>query len=374
MALREFLNQIRLHPLDGLVAAALFLWLAVSAVRTPPLLLGAALATWPLAWRRRWPWPAYGLVLAGVMAGSGLGPWGRILALGIAAYSLGGSVSAWWLTLAGIVIPATFVLLIFGGQLPQLPWLAGPYVVLGVPWLAGYAITQQRRLAEASRDKATSLEREQALATQAALVSERARIARELHDVVAHHVSVMVIQAGAARQVLASAPEQAQVALQSVEATGREALGEMRSMVGLLSPDGLQPGLAPQPGTQQLDDLIRRVREAGLPVTLRVEGKARALPAGIDLAAYRIVQEALTNVLTHAGLAPTEVILRYDASGITVEVWDEGRAADAASHPASGHGLVSMRERAALYGGTFEAGPRPDHGYGLKAWLPFSAP
>jgi signal transduction histidine kinase len=358
---------------DARGAAALFLWLVVSSATTPALLLGATLVTWPLGWRCRRPWLVYGLVLAGVMIGSGLDPWGRLLALAIAAYTLGASRSAWLLTLAAIVVPATFALIVFGGQIPPLSRFVGPYVVLGVPWLAGYAIAQQRRRAEASQDKAARLEQEQALATQAALADERARIARELHDVVAHHVSVMVIQAGAARQVLETAPEQAKTALQTVEATGREALSEMRHMVGLLSPDGSQLGLAPQPGVLQLEALVQRVSEAGLPVVLRVEGQAHTLPAGVDLAAYRIIQEALTNALTHASQAKTEVVLRYGATGLAVEVLDEGREAAGATGRSTGHGLVSMRERTALYGGTFEAGPRPDHGYGLKAWLPYAA-
>jgi signal transduction histidine kinase len=366
----EAMARTGLDLLDALVATALFLGLAVARANTPALLICAAIASLPLGWRRRRPGLVYALVVAGVVVGVGLEPWLRITALSIATYTLGSSRYSFRLTLAAILIPATLALIIFGGELPRLPALAGPYVILGLPWLAGYAIGQQRRKVEFSLDKAARLEREQALATQAALAEERARIARELHDVVAHNVSVMVIQAGAARQVLRTSPEQVGAALQTVEATGREALNEMRHIVGLLSPDGGQLGLAPQPGIEQLEALVQRVRAAGLPVVMRVEGHARPLPAGVDLAAYRIVQEALTNALRYAGQAQTEVLLSYCETGLQVEVADDGRRPSEDDGPSKGHGLVGMRERAALYGGTLEAGQRPDRGYGVRAWLP----
>jgi signal transduction histidine kinase len=369
-AFREALNRIGLDPLDALTAAALFVGLAVAGIGTPALLVCAALVALPLGWRRRRPLLIYALVLVGVVAGMGLEAWPRVAALVIATYTLGSSRHSLWLTLAAILIPATLALIIFGGELPPLPNLAGPYMVIGIPWLVGYAIAQQRRKAEISQDRAARLEREQAQAMHAAVAQERARIARELHDVVAHHVSVMVIQAGAARQVLPGAPERAIAALRTVEDTGREALNEMRHIVCLLSPDGSQLGLAPQPGLAQLEALVDRVRQAGLPVSMRVEGQARPLPGGLDLAAYRIVQEALTNALKYARQAQTDVLIWYSETGLTVEVQNEGGNRPASAGGSTGHGLVGMRERAALYGGTVEASRRPDNGYRVRIWLP----
>jgi signal transduction histidine kinase len=204
-------------------------------------------------------------------------------------------------------------------------------------------------------------------------------MARELHDVVAHSVSVMVVQAGAARQVVNASPEKAGEALLAVESVGREALTELRNLLGLLSDHSADPveapDLAPQPGMDELASLIQRVGEAGLPVELRVVGRPRPLPAGVDLAAYRIVQEALTNALKYSGLARTEVVLDYRDSELKVEVLDEGagerpRSAVGAVGARTGRGLAGMRERVALYGGRLEAGPRLERGYAVRAWLP----
>ena len=205
---------------------------------------------------------------------------------------------------------------------------------------------------------------------QLALAEERSRIARELHDVVAHSVSVMLVQAGAARQVLTSSPEEAREALLAVEAGGREAMTELRNLLGLLNPDG--PGLAPQPGVGELDDLVQRVRDAGLPVQLRVEGEAKPLPVGLDLTAYRIVQEALTNAIKYSGLAPTEVVLQYRDDEMKLEILDDGGGGPVPSDRGQGRGLVGMRERVAMYGGRLEAGPRLPKGYAVRVWLPIS--
>jgi signal transduction histidine kinase len=251
-----------------------------------------------------------------------------------------------------------------------MPQWAGPYAILVPLWLVGNAIRSRQLRADAFEDRATRLEREREQVTQAALAEERARIARELHDVVAHNVSVMIVQAGAARHVLKTSPEQATGALRAVEASGREAMAELRHLLGLLSPDGGDMGLAPQPGVEQLESLVRRVGEAGLPIKLHIEGQLRPLPPGIDLTAYRIVQEALTNALKYAGLARTDVILDYRESGLKVEVLDDGPGNSGREGAATGHGLVGMRERVALYGGTLEAGPRLGQGYAVRAWLP----
>ncbi len=240
------------------------------------------------------------------------------------------------------------------------------------------------------RDRIRRIRAEHAAATRRALDEERALIASELHDVVTHNVSVMIVQAGAARQVLAADPAEATAALLAVEASGRAAMTELRHLLGLLSPVGIgagpvaEPGpdgaeagqdLSPQPGLGQLQPLIDRLTAAGLPVELQVGGAPRALPPGLDLAAYRVVQEALTNVLKHAGKPRTTVRLDYREAELVVEVADAGRPIPAAGPassavPGSGRGLLGLRERIALYGGELDAGPRPGGGWLVRARLP----
>ena len=219
------------------------------------------------------------------------------------------------------------------------------------------------------RDRRLRLaERERDVAAREAVVAERARIARELHDVVAHSVSVMVVQAQAGPRLL-SVPESAGEAFRSIETTGREALVELRRLLGVLRGGEEQLATTPQPGLDRLDALVEQVRAAGLQVDLRVEGEPVQLPAGVDLSAYRIVQEALTNTLKHAGRAEAEVIIRFEPSALELEVLDNGSGP--ATHPnGSGHGLAGMRERVALYGGVLEAGSRKGHGFVVRARLP----
>jgi signal transduction histidine kinase len=205
------------------------------------------------------------------------------------------------------------------------------------------------------------------------VADERARIARELHDVVAHNVSVMVVQAGAARRTIERDPDRAREALTSVEATGRQALDEMRRLLGVLRTEDEATELrAPQPSVSHLDELVAHVREAGLPVDLVVEGEPRPLMSGVDMSAFRIVQEALTNSLKHAGPAHARVRLRYGEHDLCLEVVDDGRglAADAPASNGGGHGLVGMRERVALFGGELQAGPRTGGGYVVSARIP----
>jgi signal transduction histidine kinase len=248
-------------------------------------------------------------------------------------------------------------------------------------------------------DRIRRLQAEHEEATRRAIERERARIASELHDVVTHNVSVMIVQAGAARQVLAESPGKARTALLAVEASGRAAMTELRHLLGLLSPAltetaatagtaaaGTAAGgiaadqdLRPQPGLDQLRPLIDGVTAAGLPVQLRVTGAPRELPPGLDLAAFRVVQEALTNVLKHAGKTPTSVTLEYGDEKLVVDVADTGRrdaaAASALGVPSgAGLGLLGLRERAALYGGQLEAGPRPGGGWRVRARFPVDPP
>jgi signal transduction histidine kinase len=225
-----------------------------------------------------------------------------------------------------------------------------------------------RRGIRAREERVELAERERELAAREAVVEERARIARELHDVIAHNVSMMVVQAGAERRVLDGANGSTHEVLQTIEQIGRGALTEMRRLVGMLRADGDDP-LAPQPGLEDVATLVGQVREAGLPVELTVEGERRALPAGIELSAYRIVQEALTNALKHASDAHAQVSIRYGADSLELEILDDGRGGAALGN---GHGLVGMRERVALYGGRFDASRRPGGGFAVRAKLPIA--
>ena len=202
----------------------------------------------------------------------------------------------------------------------------------------------------------------------AAIVEERARIARELHDVVAHSISVMVLQARGGRRVLESDPADAHDAFAVIESTGQQALDEMRRLVGMLRSGDESLPLAPQPSLKELDTLVEQVRAAGLPVDLAVEGEPRDLPPGVDLSAFRIVQEALTNALRHAGPARARVVLRYGADELELEISDDGPGTGDES--GSGYGLVGMRERVSVYGGELQAGRQPEGGYALRVRLP----
>jgi signal transduction histidine kinase len=218
-------------------------------------------------------------------------------------------------------------------------------------------------------DRARVLERERDEKARVAAEEERARIARELHDVVAHSVGVIVVQAGAERMALAAEAERTRDVLQAIEATGREALAEMRRLLGMLRKDDAELTLAPQPSLRQVDALVRQMAEAGLPVELEIEGDPVPLPPGVDLSAYRIVQEALTNALKHAGAARARVAITYGRDEIGLEVSDDGGGPTLAAAP-DGHGLVGMRERVALYGGELKSGRGSAGGFVVRARLP----
>ena len=225
-----------------------------------------------------------------------------------------------------------------------------------------------RRVVGDRERRAQLAERERDLAAREAVVEERARIARELHDAIAHNVSMMVVQAGAERRVLEGERGPTREVLETIERIGRGALTEMRRLVGMLRSDAGDP-LAPQPGLNDLPILVTQVREAGLPVELYVDGERRELPVGIELSAYRIVQEALTNALKHAGEAHASVRVHYGADSLELEIVDDGGGA-AAPVSNGGHGLVGMRERVALYGGRLDAGRRPSGGFAVRVLLP----
>jgi signal transduction histidine kinase len=201
-----------------------------------------------------------------------------------------------------------------------------------------------------------------------AVAEERLRIARELHDVVAHAISVIVLQARGGRRSLAMDPDETRQALDTIEATGSEALAEMRRLLGMLRRDDEEIALAPQPSLRHLDSLASQVREAGLPVEVSIEGEPVELSPGVDVSAYRIVQEALTNALKHAGPATARVIVRYGDHHLELEIADTGVGANAGGE--EGHGLAGMRERVSLYGGNIDSGPRDGGGFAVKARLP----
>jgi signal transduction histidine kinase len=354
---------------DAAVAAVLTGWVVaelpgLSEHTRPVPLFAMAAAT---AFRRRRPLTVLAIVLVGVAFNAdGDGGPAEIATVVVASYSAAVFSSRRWL--AGALVVATAVVAAaIGGGLP-VPDRAVPFLVLVPVWLAGTALRRRARRAEEWEDRATRLEREQT----AALRAERARIARELHDVVTHGVSVMVLQTGAARQVLASDPPRAEALLRSVEAGGRDAMNELRNLLGLLGDEGSDAPRAPQPGLAQIEQLIDRVRDAGLPVELTLGGDARPLPSGIDLAAYRIVQEALTNALRHGKTGPAHVGIRYSETALELEILDQSRAVapDGRSDERGGRGLVGMRERIALYGGTLQARPEPGRGYAVRARLP----
>jgi signal transduction histidine kinase len=220
-----------------------------------------------------------------------------------------------------------------------------------------------------SERRVAQLALEQQEQFQAAAI-ERERLARELHDVIAHSVSVMTVQSTAARRVIAEDPPRAALALEAIERTGREAMGEMRRMVSVLRPARDGELLSPQPGIDDLAALVEQMEAAGLEVEMHVEGEPRRVPVAVGLSAYRIVQEALTNTLKHAGQVKAEVYLRYAPGTIEIECSDDGGAGAGSESANGGHGLAGMRERATLLGGAVAAGPRPGGGFHVKARLP----
>jgi signal transduction histidine kinase len=346
---------------DGAIAVVLTGWaIAQPGTTREPVALAMTVA---IAWRRRAPVA----VLAVEVAGAGLLErglqWPEGLALLIAAYTAA-LHSEKRLVVAALVFVAGVWLLAFGGP-ALIPRGLTPFLLLLPVWLAGSEMRRRGERAEAADARADHLEAEQ----EAALRAERARIARELHDVVTHSVSVMVLQTGAARQIMGRDESRAQALLESVEASGRSALDELRRLLGLLD-DRTEAPLSPQPGVTEIPALVDQVRQAGLPVELCVEGEPRAVSGGVAVAAYRIVQEALTNVLKHADGAPTRVVLRWADAALELEILDRGAHGGAKPDAAAGRGLAGMRERAAMYGGTLDARAEPELGYLVRAHIP----
>ena len=244
-----------------------------------------------------------------------------------------------------------------------------------VAWAIGRVVRQRTLIAAELHEQALRADEDREEAAARAVADERRRIAREMHDVVAHSVSVMVVQAGGARRILEQDPERAVAAAAQIELTGRGALAEMRHLLSAFAPDDMQAAREPQPGLGGLDALVRRAEEAGLDVTVRREGEPRVLPSGLDLAAYRVVQEGLTNVVKHASPTRCLVVVRWGDDALELRVADAGPTG-AGAHPAlgggGGHGIIGMRERVQVFGGDLHAGPRPGGGFELRAVLPLA--
>ncbi|EGX56941.1 two-component system sensor kinase [Streptomyces zinciresistens K42] len=261
------------------------------------------------------------------------------------------------------------------GNIALTVFMAVPFALA---WVLGDSVRTRRAYYGQLEERATRLEKEREAQAKVAVAAERARIARELHDVVAHNVSVMVVQADGAAYVLDSAPDQAKKALETISSTGRQALAEMRRLLGVLRTGEHQESgeYVPQPDVEQIDDLIQQCRTSGLPVDFKVEGTPRPLPSGVELTAYRIVQEALTNTRKHGGpKAGASVRLVYFDDGLGLLVEDDGKGAphelyEDGGADGSGHGLIGMRERVGMVGGTLDAGPRPGGGFRISALLP----
>jgi signal transduction histidine kinase len=366
---------------DAALAVAVFLgtvfvvdgpgdMLAIRPVGDVPVaaLLVFAVACAALYWRRRTPLVTLAVAVAAFAAtlGSGYADLGGVAI--IALYSAGRYATDDRRAQLGVA--AAVAVAILDGLTDPAPW--GEAVLAGVVFFVAWYVGRRLRL---RAERAAQLRREQAAEARRIVIEERTRIARELHDVVAHRVSLMTVQAGAAKAVAAEDPEAARQAMGAVEEAGRQALDELRHLLGVLRPEADPDGLGPQPGLADLPRLVEHIRRAGVDVSLATDGVPARLPARVDLSAYRIVQEALTNVLKHAGPgAHTEVRLGTDSRGIVIEVLDDGQATEQDVEPTSGrsvgHGIVGMRERARLLGGTLEARPRPGGGFRVVAHLP----
>jgi len=370
----EFLNFIRRRGDEVLAAALTALALLGVALTEAPeshrvasaalaVALGAAAAR-----RSRDPLPLLGLILAVAVVALAVPMLAEPTNSGVfvfyllAIYSAAAHTSGRRTLVAGGMVVGLYVMAFASdGTGISADTVIFYTLLLSTPWAAGRAV-RQRRLND------RELEQEKTRAA-AAIVEERARIARELHDVVAHSISVMVLQARGGRRVLDSDPADARDAFAVIESTGQQALDEMRRLVGMLRSDDETLPLAPQPSLKELGTLVEQVRAAGLPVHVAIEGEPQDLPPGVDLSAFRIVQEALTNALTHAGPARARVVLRYLADDLEVEISDDGPGSGDGS--GSGYGLVGMRERVEVYGGELRAGRQPGGGYALRVRLPF---
>ncbi|MBW3665903.1 MAG: sensor histidine kinase [Actinobacteria bacterium] len=347
--------------------------------------LAALAMTVPLAWRR--PAPIAVLVLVFVplfamkLAGDPIES-AYVTAVLVVAFSAVGAFCPRRQALGGLALGIVLLgaLLVVENAVVTEgvePPVAGDFVFLGaimaVVWALGVGLRERSLRADELEERADRLEEEREERARAAVAQERARIARELHDVVSHSISVIAVQTGSMRRRLRHDRPDEATELLATEQTARQALAEMRRMLGLLRADEDGASLAPQPGMDQVGALVEQLSDAGLAVDLEVSGERRALPPGLDLAAYRIVQEALTNVLRHAGPARARVAVRYGDRELELEVADDGRG-PGPERNGQGHGIIGMRERVTLYGGSLSTGPADDGGFVVRAVLPIPGP
>jgi len=393
MALRRTLmnrlRRINLLRLDQVIALVLLVWIwlyvwhhtSPGAGRYWPM-FGAVVFCVPVAFRRGWPLGGMLVILTtlgvktvvstntsnGVLNGSG----GLLPALLLVGYGVGAFApprrSKWVLALTVVVGSVNAVA---SGRTASVPFSA-VFVVL-LPYVFGRMMRSRTEKTHALRTEAERIDADRDAVARAAASGERARIARELHDVIAHSVSVMVIQAGGARMVMESDPERAMSSLRSVERAGRDALAEMRRLLGLLDSDCRPPNLKPQPGLADIRDLLSRAQAAGLDTALYLDGKPATVSPALDLCAYRVIQEALTNAIKHAAPAHADVHVRWQREVLEFEVADDGRGKATVDIVAGGHGLVGMRERVSFHGGVLQTGANPVGGFTVRALLPLGS-
>ncbi|HXA33156.1 MAG TPA: sensor histidine kinase [Acidimicrobiales bacterium] len=386
------------HPtlVDGTMAALLLaVNLLINAHGAQPVwayLLLVLAQVVPIAWRRRSPRVVFAIVGTATFVALATGPVPGIAPLGslIALYTVATRCERPWSIGAGVLSWVGLMTALFVENRPEsfrLQTVVAPLAVITATWLIGDNLRVRRAYVAQLEERAERIEADQEAEARRAADGERARIARELHDVVAHHVSVIAVQAGAARMVAESrpatsgeVPDGSDNMLASIEVTARQALSELRRLLGVLRKEEDQVDWAPQPGLSQLDSLVEQVRVAGVPIEVSVSGAVPgALSPGVDLSVYRIVQEALTNVMKHGGGAPTLVAMQFGDSGLDLAITDSGSGAPPPAIPGGatnadpaggGHGIIGMRERVAMFGGELSAGPLPGGGYEVRAHIP----
>jgi signal transduction histidine kinase len=373
------LSQLRPDMFDWLVVglavvSSIEIWVVSVPGPKAVLVPGVLLWTLPLLWRWRFPFaaPAFAFSMQALSAFAG-----DEVASGLTSFAA--YVLAFWAVgthngprqaVAGAGIGFASIAVVADRDVRvDLADMLSVVVTGGAVTLVAYAVQRRARRATSLEGEAMRLEGQREEQARVAVLEERRRIARELHDVIAHSVTLMTVQAGAARLLLTDDPQRARESVLTVEDAGREALAELRRLIEIVPRDEARTALTPQPGLARIEDLVTGARRAGLPVELRVAGEPLTLPPGVDLTAYRIVQEALTNAHKHAGPAHAQVVVRYGIEELELEVIDDGRTPQTPGD-GGGHGLVGMRERVALYDGTLDAGPRAEGGYAVRVHLP----
>jgi signal transduction histidine kinase len=365
----------------GLSTAFFIFHPAVRGLPRGMFVLGCGLVllhTLPLAARRRFPLAVLAASVASGVAFVALDLAPDILwvAIPVAVYSVA-AYGDRWVALAGLAVAEAglAVVQLTPGRTGANTWV-GNMGFLAAAWLLGHFVGVRRLYVLQLEERTAELEQAREELARRAVTEERLRLARELHDVVAHAMSVIAVQSGVGAHIANTQPKEAAKALMAIEATSRAALEELRRLLGVLrQADGPQGDLAPVPGLADLEGLLAELAKAGLAVKLRVNGTRPPLPAGVDLSAFRIVQEALTNVVKHAGSARAQVVIGYGEQDVKVEVTDDGRGAVTSvsdGRAGTGHGLIGMRERVAAFGGDLEIGPGPDGGFRVAARLPLA--